>query len=56
MQTHLLSRQADIETRVYDDELGVVAEPFVLGADTVLTLLRSAKVGPDAVYVRAGAP
>jgi hypothetical protein len=47
MHTLLLRWQPDIETWVYDDEeLGVLAEPFVLGADTMLTLLRSVQVGP----------
>jgi hypothetical protein len=46
MHTLLLRWEPDRETWVYDDAgLDVFGEPFVLGADTMLTLLRSVQVG-----------
>jgi hypothetical protein len=44
---HTLELRWEQGTWVYDDpEVGVYAEPFVLGADTMLSLLREAQVGP----------
>ena len=44
---HTLELRWEQGTWVYDDpEVGVYAEPFVLGADTMLSQLRAAQVGP----------
>ena len=44
---HTLELRWELGTWVYDDaELGVYGEPFVLGADTILTQLRELHVGP----------
>jgi hypothetical protein len=38
--------EPDVETWTYDDaEVGVFGEPFVLGADRMMTALRAAQVG-----------
>jgi hypothetical protein len=48
MHTLCLRWEPDLETWVYDDaEVGVSGEPFVLGADKMLTQLRAAQVGPS---------
>jgi hypothetical protein len=40
--------EPDLGTWVYDDAgVGVLGEPFVLGADKMLTQLRAAQVGPS---------
>jgi Family of unknown function (DUF6717) len=47
MHTLCLRWESELETWVYDDsEVGVFGEPFVLGADTMLTHLRALQVGP----------
>ncbi len=47
MHTLALSWAPDVETWTYDDsEVGVYGEPFVLGADAILTRLRALQVGP----------
>jgi hypothetical protein len=47
MHTLRLRWESALETWVYDDsEVGVFGEPFVLGADTMLTNLRALQVGP----------
>src|SRR5262245_60947794 len=44
---HTLELRWEEGTWAYDDaEVGVFGEPFVLGADTMLTALREAQVGP----------
>ena len=44
---HTLVLRWEHDTWVYDDpEVGVSGEPFVLGADTMLTTLRELQVGP----------
>jgi Family of unknown function (DUF6717) len=44
---HTLTLRWELDTWVYDDpELGVYAEPFVLGADTMLTRLRAVQIAP----------
>jgi hypothetical protein len=44
---HTLVLRWEQETWVYDDpEVGVFGEPFVLGADVMLSELRRAHVGP----------
>jgi hypothetical protein len=46
MHTLRLRWEPELETWVYDDsEVGVFGEPFVLGADTMLTQLRALQVG-----------
>jgi hypothetical protein len=48
MHTLCLRWEPEIETWVYDDtDIGVVGEPFVLGADKMLTRLRTLQVGPE---------
>jgi hypothetical protein len=47
MHTLSLRWEPAARTWVYDDvEVGVYGEPFVLGADAMLTRLRSLQVGP----------
>ena len=47
MHTLLLRWEPERATWIYDDaEIGVFGEPFVLGADTMLTALRGLHVGP----------
>ena len=44
---HTLVLRWEHDTWIYDDaEVGVFGEPFVLGADTMLTALRELHVGP----------
>jgi hypothetical protein len=44
---HTLELRWEQDTWVYDDaEVSVFGEPFVLGADTMLSFLREAQVGP----------
>jgi hypothetical protein len=44
---HTLELRWEEGTWVYDDaEVGVFGEPFVLGADTMLSALRAGQVGP----------
>jgi hypothetical protein len=46
MHTLLLRWQPEVETWVYDDsDIGVFGEPFVSGADRMLTQLREIQVG-----------
>jgi hypothetical protein len=45
---HTLDLRWEQDTWVYDDsDVGVFGEPFVLGADTMLSHLREAQVGPE---------
>jgi hypothetical protein len=47
MHTLLLRWEPEVETWIYDDsEIGVFGEPFVSGADKMLTQLRAIQVGP----------
>jgi len=44
---HTLVLRWEQETWVYDDaEVGVFGEPFVLGADAMMTTLRELQIGP----------
>jgi hypothetical protein len=48
MHTLRLRWEPELATWVYDDaEVGVFGEPFVLGADTMLTQLRALQLSPD---------
>jgi hypothetical protein len=48
MHTLRLRWEPDLETWAYDDaEVGVFGEPFVLGADKMLTKLRAWQVSPS---------
>ena len=47
MHTLLLRWESEVETWIYDDsEIGVFGEPFVSGADKMLTQLRTIQIGP----------
>src|SRR4051812_8438539 len=47
MHTLVLRWKPELETWIYDDsEIGVFGEPFVSGADKMLTQLRAIQVGP----------
>jgi hypothetical protein len=48
MHTLRLRWDPAVETWIYDDaEVGVTGEPFVLGADKMLTQLRALQLGPS---------
>jgi hypothetical protein len=48
MHTLLLRWEPELDTWSYDDaEVGVFGEPFVLGADRMMTKLRALQVGPS---------
>jgi hypothetical protein len=47
MHTLSLRWEPDLATWAYDDsDVGVYGEPFVLGADAMLTRLRALQIGP----------